>query len=128
MQLGCVPVTAGADGTGGALLMVMVFDACDVPHAVLANTEYAPGDKFEKFPLRLLTIMTPPEKSLYVTPLTGNVTFIDAVCVHVGCVPVIEGCEGKVGATLIVTMFDDGDVPHVLPAVTVYVPGNKFEK
>ena len=38
LQLGCVAVIVGAVGEDGAALMVTVFDAADVPHALVTVT------------------------------------------------------------------------------------------
>ena len=39
LQLGCVAVIVGAPGDDGAAFMVTVFDAPEVPHALVAVTE-----------------------------------------------------------------------------------------
>ena len=80
-----------------------------------------PGATLLNAPVVLLaTMLFDASTKLYVTPLTGDVTFTDPPTVHVGCIAVIAGADGAGGCGLITT-FEDGEDVQPDELVTVNV-------
>ena len=119
LQLGCVAVIIGAAGEADAAFIITVFDAPEVPHALVAVTVYVPGTTFIKMPDVLFAILVPPLIRLYVTPAIGELTVTEPCTLQLGCVAIIIDAAGEAGAAFIVTVFDAADVPHAFVAVTV---------
>ena len=67
----------------------------------------------------LFAIPVPPDIRLYVSPAIGELTVTEPCTVQLGCVAVIVGAAGELGAAFIITVFDAPEVPHALVAVTV---------
>ena len=67
----------------------------------------------------LLVTIEPPLTRLYVIPEIGVLTVMDDCDAQVGCIAVMTGAAGEAGAAVMVTVFDDEEVPHPLVAVTV---------